>query len=108
MTMTSPDLATALAGVWSALSHTSLTLSIYPYPIRDAPYDRLWLCVFRWILFVRTVCPVFVVRSIYLLGKPLVVAGTLTRDFHPGLSATMRPCRQRALAYDLRAALMSL
>jgi hypothetical protein len=32
--------------VWSALSHTSLTLSIYPYPIRDVPYDRLWLCVF--------------------------------------------------------------
>jgi len=34
--------------------------------------------------------------------------GTLTRDLHPGLSATMRPCRQRALAYDLRAAFMSL
>jgi hypothetical protein len=46
--MTSPPgLATALAGAWSALSQSSLTLSIYPYPIRDVPYDRLWLSVFE-------------------------------------------------------------
>jgi hypothetical protein len=29
------------AGAWSALSHTSLTLSIYLYPIRDIPKNRL-------------------------------------------------------------------
>jgi hypothetical protein len=46
--MTSPPgLATALAGAWSALSRSSLTLSIYPYPIRDILYDRLWLFVFE-------------------------------------------------------------
>src|SRR4029078_8282639 len=70
MTMTSPaGPATALPGAWIALSHSSLTLSIYPYPIRDVPYNRLCLLVFGYILFVRTVCSVLRVRSTYLHGK---------------------------------------
>src|SRR6185437_3064232 len=85
MTMTSPPgLATALAGAWSALSQSSLTLSIYPYPIRDVPYDRLWLSVFVWILFVRIVCSVLTVRSTYLHGKVRCILRRLRRDRHDG------------------------